>query len=338
MNFYYKTLQGVTNSSEEIIKGEDNSKEIKESADKLNKSVQPCIAELKQSATKLKSLVKNCFHDVDHARDVWDSKERIMVVPTAEIWEEIGNWSGLSARIRNLYNQSKLETLAVVKKSCFARVEKLTREFFIDDKGKNKKGLNIFEKDNLIKSLDSTIQAQIGGIETTISENILLIIQEFIPRLPVIEKCSDQLDKVKKSTINNKINSISKSLDSLVERAFGNDFYVYEVNIRINHIRNAPQDLAKQGSLGISQEQFFQADDKVSENFEKIVIAIFDELWRLINNAIQEAMLFYNDFLEIQNRYQQETSEQRQAEKNWIENQRQELIQVQKGIDVILKR
>lgn len=48
-------------------------------------------------------------------------------------------------------------------------------------------------------------------------------------------------------------------------------------------------------------------------------------------------MLFYNDFLELQNRYQKETSEQRQSEKNWIENQYQELIQIQKGIEVILK-
>jgi hypothetical protein len=292
---------------------------------------------LRQSAWKLKDLVDNCYCDVDYARDVWNSKQRIMVVPSAEIWEEIGNWSGLSVRIRNLYNQSKLETLAVVKKSCFARVEKLTREFFIDYNGKKKKGLNIFEKDNLIKSFDSTIQAQIGGIKTILSENILLIIRKFLPRLSIIDKCANQLDKVKKITINNKINSISKSLDSLVEREFGNDFYVYKVNIWIDYIRNAPQDLAKQGALGISQEQFSQADNKVSENFEKIVIAIFDELWRLINNAIQEAMLFYNDFLEIQNRYQQETSEQRQAEKDWIENQRQELIQIKKGIDVILK-
>ncbi|MBS9394590.1 MAG: hypothetical protein HEQ29_16105 [Dolichospermum sp. LBC05a] len=332
MNFYYKTLQDVINSSEEIIKCEDNSKEIKESADQLNKSVQPCIAELRQSAWKLKDLVDNCYCDVDYARDVWNSKQRIMVVPSAEIWEEIGNWSGLSVRIRNLYNQSKLETLVVVKKSCFARVEKLTREFFIDDNGKKKKGLNIFEKDNLIKSLDSTIQAQIGGIETTISENILLIIQEFIPRLSAIEKYANQLDKVKKSKI---INSIC----DLAKRALATDIYVDKVNIRIriDHIKNAPQDLAKQGALGISQEQFSQADNKVSENFEKIVIAIFDELWRLINNAIQEAMLFYNDFLEIHNRYQQETSEQRQAEKDWIENQRQELIQIKKGIDVILK-
>ena len=99
------------------------------------------------------------------------------------------------------------------------------------------------------------------------------------------------------------------------------------------------QNLAKQAALGINKEQFTQACNKVYINLEKIVVDIFDELWRLIiNNAIGQAMLFYNDFLEIQNRYQQETSEQRQAEKDWIENQLQELIQIKKGIDVILKR
>lgn len=333
MNFYYKTLQGVINSSEEIIKREDNSKEIKESADQLNKSVQPCIAELKQSAKKLKGLVKNCFHDVDHARDVWDSKQRIMVVPSAEIWEEIGDWSGLSVRIRNLYNQSKLETLEIVKKSWSARVTKLTREFFEDDKGKDKKGLNIFEKDNFIKCLDFAIELQLSGMRAILSENILLITQEFLPRLSVIEKYANQLDKVKKSKI---INSIC----DLAKRALATDIYVENINIqtRIGYVKNASQDLAKQAGLGINKEQFYQACNKVYINLEKIVVDIFNELWRLINKAIQEAMLFYNDFLELQNRYQQETSQQRQAEKDWIENQRQELIQIQKGIDIILKR
>ena len=336
MNFYYKTLQDVINSSEEIIKCEDNSKEIKESADKLNKSVQPCIAELRQSATKLKGLVKNCFHEVDHAKDVWDSKQRIMVVPSAEIWEEIGDWSGLSVRIRNLYNQSKLETLEIVKKSWLARVEKLTREFFEDDKGKDKKGLNIFEKDNFIKRFDFVIELQLGGMKTILSENILLIIQEFLPRLSAIEKYANQLDKVKKSKITNKINSICE----LAKREFGKDFYVDNINIqiRIDYVKNASQDLAKQAGLGINKEQFTQACNKVYINLEKIVVDIFNELWRLIiNNAIGQAMLFYNDFLEIQNRYKQETSEQRQAEKDWIENQRQELIKIQQGIERILK-
>jgi|LakMenEpi09Nov12_1017454.scaffolds.fasta_scaffold01010_5 hypothetical protein len=257
-----------------------------------------------------------------------------MVVPSAEIWEEIGDWSGLSVRIRNLYNQSKLETLEIVKKSWSARVTKLTREFFEDDKGKDKKGLNIFEKDNFIKCLDFAIELQLSSMRAILSENILLITQEFLPRLSVIEKYANQLDKVKKSKIINSICDLAKG-------ALATDIYVDKVNIRIriDHIKNAPQNLAKQAALGINKEQFTQACNKVYINLEKIVVDIFDELWRLIiNNAIGQAMLFYNDFLEIQNRYQQETSEQRQAEKDWIENQLQELIQIKKGIDVILKR
>lgn len=334
MNFYYKTLQGVITSSEEIIKCEDNSKEIKESANELNKSIQPCIAELKQSAKTLKALVDNCFHDIDHARDVWNSKHRIMSVPTAEIWSEIGDWSGFSVRIKNLYNQSKLETLEVVKKSWLSRVETLIGDFFEDYNNKPKKSLGIFDKDNFIKSFDFALQLQLGGLKTILSQSLSLIIQELIPRLSVIEKYAEQLDAVKKMKITNKINSMSKLLDDLLK----NDMYhIPSVKIWINWLKNTPQGLAREGVLGISREQFVTTYEEVSKKLEKIVINIFDELWKLMNNAIQQAMLFYNDFLELQNRYQKETSEQRQSEKNWIENQCQELTQIQNGIEVILK-
>jgi hypothetical protein len=45
---------------------------------------------------------------------------------------------------------------------------------------------------------------------------------------------------------------------------------------------------------------------------------------------------FYDDFLERQERYQQETPEQQEAEKAWILQQRQELEQLQKNIEAIL--
>lgn len=50
----------------------------------------------------------------------------------------------------------------------------------------------------------------------------------------------------------------------------------------------------------------------------------------------EQAIAFYNYFLERQNRYQQETPETRQAEKAWIDQQRQQLVQVKNGLKVIL--
>ncbi len=54
-----------------------------------------------------------------------------------------------------------------------------------------------------------------------------------------------------------------------------------------------------------------------------------------LRQAVQKEIAFYNDVLEQQERYQQETPEQREAKKAWIEQQRQELARIQGGIEVI---
>ncbi len=57
---------------------------------------------------------------------------------------------------------------------------------------------------------------------------------------------------------------------------------------------------------------------------------------KLATEAIAKAIAFYNDFLEQQERYQQETPEQREAEKASIDQQHQELVRVRDRIEVIL--
>jgi hypothetical protein len=69
---------------------------------------------------------------------------------------------------------------------------------------------------------------------------------------------------------------------------------------------------------------------------EKFITAIFDDRVKLATKALEQAIAFYNYFLERQERYQQETPEQREAEKAWIDQQRQELARVQNGMEAIL--
>jgi hypothetical protein len=104
----------------------------------------------------------------------------------------------------------------------------------------------------------------------------------------------------------------------------------------VDSISNAGETLGKQGILGISWEQFSKCSKEVATKLETIVIIIFDELIRLAEQAMEQGLTFYNDFLERQIRYRQETPEQREAEKAWIEQQLQELAQVQNGIEAIL--
>lgn len=71
---------------------------------------------------------------------------------------------------------------------------------------------------------------------------------------------------------------------------------------------------------------------------DNIITSIFEDRVKLAIQSLEQAIAFYNDFLEQQERYQQETPEQREAEKAWIDQQRRELARVQNGIEAILSQ
>jgi hypothetical protein len=87
----------------------------------------------------------------------------------------------------------------------------------------------------------------------------------------------------------------------------------------------------------INREKFDIFVNKVKEIIEENMASRFAECFDFALSTTTEIINFYNDFLEKQNRYEQETSEQQESEKDWIEQQRRKLDQVQKQIDVILR-
>lgn len=90
-------------------------------------------------------------------------------------------------------------------------------------------------------------------------------------------------------------------------------------------------------SLGdIYWEQVVKFKDEVSSKIEKEITLPIDFSTASATRTVAKVIIFYSDFLEKQQRYQQETLEQREAEKAWIGKQRQELEQVQYWIEAIL--
>ncbi|HEY9694072.1 MAG TPA: hypothetical protein V6D15_17860 [Oculatellaceae cyanobacterium] len=53
--------------------------------------------------------------------------------------------------------------------------------------------------------------------------------------------------------------------------------------------------------------------------------------------TLEAVISFDNEFLKRQERYQQETPEQREVEKVWIDQQRQQFKQIQTGIEEIFQ-
>lgn len=336
MNEYLKTFQLISQSAEKLSVVENNSLEIKESAQNLQQSIQPCIQELRQSATRLQNLVEGCFSNLEYAEDVWNSKPKIVAASREVIWEELGELSGRHFRIQQLSEQCKEEAIEQAKKYWEDKVEILRKTWFVDKSGKIKAGIGWSDKDGFIKGMRSEIDTRfpLPKLSTIISNSLILVHQEInLIKLELIVECVKRLDRQSQTSLSKKIELMLRE----IEAKFGN----YEDNT--NKIIREVKDNGKyhlttwEKKFGdITWAEVVVCKNKIWSKIENGINLVFDERVNLVIQAIDEAIAFYSDFLAKQERYQQETAEQREAEKVWIKQQREELQRVKQGLEEIL--
>jgi hypothetical protein len=335
MNEYLRTFQDITQSSEQLLTEEWNSPEIQQSATSLKKSIQPCIEELEQSATRLRQLVQGCVDDLDHAEDIWNSKPRITKAAKQEIWEQLGEISGRSIRIHNLANLCKREAVKRANKAWDERIENLRKKWFVDSKGKPKKGIGFSDKEGFIKQISPNVDSQYQEIVRIISTGLSLIYKEITSiQLETIQHCFNLLDKQAQAHYAKEIDLIFSEIETKFTK-HKEHLPSYLISF-ISAVNPDLEALVKNGWNEIYWKDVIKFKEKVYSKIEKFITAIFDDRLQLATEALEQAIAFYNYFLERQERYQQETAEQREAEKAWIDQQRQQLEQVQNGIEAIL--
>ncbi|MEH1912216.1 MAG: hypothetical protein V7L05_06520 [Nostoc sp.] len=85
-------------------------------------------------------------------------------------------------------------------------------------------------------------------------------------------------------------------------------------------------------------QKFDESMDKLSDKLDEIVGSVFENRVESASRVIAEAIALYENLLEQQEKAHNETLEQREAEKMWIYQKRQELEQVQNRLEVILSK
>ncbi|MFB2877016.1 dynamin family protein [Aerosakkonemataceae cyanobacterium BLCC-F46] len=83
-------------------------------------------------------------------------------------------------------------------------------------------------------------------------------------------------------------------------------------------------------------EKFNESADSIFEKVQEKIIDGFEERIKASNGVMKEAMLLWENLLEDQEKRDRQSQEECDAEKVWIENKRQELLQVEKEIETIL--
>lgn len=92
----------------------------------------------------------------------------------------------------------------------------------------------------------------------------------------------------------------------------------------------------KQKVCELGLKKFEESNNKINERLDEIVASAFNSRLEVADEAIKQIISSYENLLEQQEKAHRETQEQREADKAWISQQRQELEQVQKNIEAIL--
>lgn len=339
MNEYLKVFRAITQFSDRLLADEYKSVEIKQSATHLSLDVEPCIQEIKQSALRLKELLEVCFKDVSQAEDVWNSKPRIASASPVEVWEQIGELSGCDMRIRSLGKQGKYDAVVKVRKCWSDKTAKLKNQWFLWDKNTQsfqRDTIGFFDKDNLHKELRNEVDYQVERVILIVENELNFIFKELQSiDIEKIEFCIECFDFNTQSRFRERLQSIGGEIVSKFTEPLKYLPESYAKTFK-ETLKTPVETLVHKSKMGISSIDFEESCKLIESIMDSLILEIFEERVKLAIQTVEKAIMFYNNFLEKQARYQQETAEQRSAEKDWMEYQRQQLRGVQQYIEAVI--
>jgi hypothetical protein len=344
MNEHFQVLKGLLNSTEQLLDGEHGgleSLEIQDSARDLHKSLQPCLQELKIYVTKFQPFIKSCLDDLDHAKDVWNSKYKIKNFSTTTIWEIVGDLASLHSSFQDLCQKELKVTLDGIKCLVEEIINLVKNKYFFDKNNqKFKIDLGWGDKDNFNKNISQDIHLNIKEIEKIIEFSLKKLSMKLLSiNTSIIADHVNLLDNKSLTTIDQNSKREIRKIGDLFDKI--NCFKINEKGAYFikNDIFSVPSKYVQKwktqgGYIEIADVDKFGVE--LQQEIESHIEKLFSERIQFSQNFLNIYLGFYNDLLEKQSRYQQETSEQRLAEKAWIDQQRRSLLEIQAKLDELI--
>ncbi|WP_066376059.1 dynamin family protein [Anabaena sp. CA = ATCC 33047] len=353
-NEYLSTFQNFIKSIEEFLTNERGRLKIKLSVAEIDNLIQRCLSGLEQS------------------KQVLDGKINISESEKQKIFEQIGEASGRDVRIRLVASQlvdkvidEAAESWDEWRENLRERIFEKSRNWYsehshvwsqdkliqdyinqfvrdlskeIDDWG-NKKLKDVILRENL-QILDTNIEYELDAIKAKFRKIEQQVKANFSEQLQLtIDGITD--DFIGLGGIGGGlgiggalavgllaftgigfIGIIIASLAGMVAGSFG---------LGMLDVDGLHQQI-KRKIIEIGDEKFHESTDKVSEKLYEIVNSVFDSKVETASRVISQAILLYENLLEQQEKVHQETVEEREAEKVWIFQKRQEIEQLKTSI------
>lgn len=346
MNEYFTSLRAIAQSSTELLADQYHSldsPEIKQSATTLRNSIQPCLDDLLQAQAQLGRNLIGCMKTLKHSEAVWQSKQQVIAVSNFAILEKVGEISGSWNRIQQLAAEEKTQIIEQAKQNWLNQIDELkeksffdSERFFLDSKTKRyRKKIGWLDKDGFMQNLPRKVAFVSESLDSAIKEIFNQLLQEFnINHLDSAQSFVDLLDSKSKLALTKKKESLLEELDKGFECTSSVSSDTHNLNLSRNVYSTIEEWRKRFGE--ISWEEVARFRDEGLAEIEKLVALVINDRLAMLEKVVEWALTFYNHFLSLQQRYQQETPEQRTAEKAWLDQQRQQLQQLLDSVEINL--
>jgi hypothetical protein len=253
---------------------------------------------------------------------------------------QIGNLTSFKTQYQKICQEQMMNKLDNADRVVVEMIELIKMKYFWDAKNnKFKVDLGWSDKDNFNKNIKNDISIYISRIESLIKSGLSAITRE----------ASKYHDDFMYSHINSLDRKQSSSILGLYQSRrtqfkdyFENVYYVDlsgQTFVRVDCLSPIPQRMIEKwrtqgGYIELTDIDSFK--EGLKKDLDYRINTLFSQRQDFIENLINKDLSFYNDLLEKQNRYRQETPEQRLAEKAWIDGQKRSLLEIQAKLDEII--
>jgi uncharacterized tellurite resistance protein B-like protein/GTPase SAR1 family protein len=355
---YLKLFQGFTQSIEKFLTVERGSLEIK------------------QAVTKINNLIQEGLEGLHQAEKALDGKLNLSEAEIQKILEQIGEASGRDVKICNLADQLIDEAISQAAESWDKWNEGVGERIAEQSTHWYSQHSHIWSKDKLIRDyadqFGRDLQREIQEWGNTqlrdviLKPNLEIFDTRIRQELEAIQQNLNLLDQQINANLSKQIHFRISEIDADINSqgsllggigaggALAAGLYAFTL-IAVGPIIVAALATAIVGSLGLGMldadgihykikskvielgfQKFDESTEKIWENLGKTIGSAFNSRIEVAEEAIKQVISCYENVLEQHEKAHKETREQRQAEKAFIAQQRQELEQVQKNIEAIL--
>ncbi|WP_373528918.1 dynamin family protein [Nostoc sp.] len=320
------------------------------------------------SIKELNSLITKVLNWLAQSKDVLDGNIQLSKTAKLEIFEKIGAVSGRELKIRILVNSQKKQAAFDVYDSWQYWYNKLPKNIVEKSISWSSQHSRVFEQKERIKEYTNRFLEELKAELNNWQQSSLdIIIKQYIGILD--SEISQEIN-----TLNTEFELIDKSLNTNFSDFIGHDImevdttlffgtlgrwsvnflggmllvstgliffvplFVSSINKFTNWVDGQQDTRIKQKIIESGLVKFAESQDKITEQINQYISSIFESKIKSFSAVIAQAIALYENLLEQQEKAHNETLEQREAEKIWIYQKRQELEQVQNRLEVILSK